>query len=183
MITLPKKDILNQVQVQTLLTTIQTLTQSLSFLGMKDEDGTPRMREATIAVENALTAACERLEATTREDARWAAENDPDKLPPPHMRLKPTLCLFGEGWLAFHGHIDYLDKSLIGYGATPQLALACFDAMFYGTAPKELVDWIRESINENTLDNDGNSNTDSPEGGGPDLQGNSDANGTDPQVG
>lgn len=175
--TLPKKDILNQAQMQALLTTIQTLTQSLSFLGMKDEDGTPRMRESTIAIENTLTAACERLEAITRDNARWTAENDPEKLPPPHMRLKPTLCLFGEGYLAFHGHIDYLDKSLIGYGATPQLALACFDAMFYGTAPKELVDWIREQFtNENedqTLDDRRDSSTQEPEIGGENLSGDS----------
>jgi hypothetical protein len=180
---LPRRELLHQAQVQALLATIQTMSQVIMHTSISrgDEDG-PQKTEGSIAAESTMIAACERLDKILISDTRWDITDE--QLPPPHIRLKATLCKFGEGWLAFYGDINYLDKSLIGYGDTPQLALKCFDSMYYGTAPAELVEWLRQqtTTNEN-MDSDGNSNPNDTQSGGEILPGDSSADGQKPEIG
>jgi hypothetical protein len=172
-----QREFANQMQVQNLLTAIQTLTAALVNTKMADGDS-DKTSEAHIATENSLIILCERLDAIVADNKRWntrTVDSLEAKLArvfdantrlmdvraaleleasTPHAKLKPTLMRYGtEGWIAIVGDPQFMDKALVGYGETPALALKCFDMIFNGEVPNDLINWLHEK--KHTLDSTG----------------------------
>jgi hypothetical protein len=172
-----QREFANQMQVQNLLTAIQTLTAALVNTKMDDAN-----TEAHIATENSLIALCDRLDSIVADKKRWTTRTV-DSLEAklarvfdantrlmnvrteleaeagtPHAKLKPTLMRYGtEGWIAICGDPQFMDKALVGYGETPALAFKCFDMIFNGEVPNDLINWLHEK--KHTLDSNGTDGT------------------------
>jgi hypothetical protein len=190
---IPQREVLNQMQIQTLLGAVQALTMSLGHLSQTEEENIPRSSRidggVKLKAEQTLCNIYFRLDQILEDDARWetdslksveerlgalyeaqrelsaqrkAYENTP------HYKYKPVLMRLGEGWLAICGDPAFLDKAMCGYGETPELALKCFDMIFDGSAPEELVRWLttQNQHETNQVDGQGDSNTQGIEGGG-----------------
>jgi hypothetical protein len=182
-----QRDFSNQIQVQNLLSAIQTLTHAMGVAKFSEEDGTPRYPEAAIAAENSLINTFERLDKIMIENSRWnlkSLKNLENRLADvyeantkllevraaveaqgllPHVRFKPTLMRMGEGWAAIYGSPDFLDKSLVGYGDTPERALKCFDMLFEGSVPQDLHNWLTKQNETKNVDGTGNTEPQTPE--------------------
>ena len=192
---IPQREILNQMQIQTLLGAVQTLTMSLVQFSRGEDDDSAKVSRtdggARMAAEHTLCNIYDRIDQIMADNARWetySLKSVEEKLgalydsnralldhrkeveSAPHMKYKPILMRMGEGWLAICGDPNFLDKAMCGYGETPKLALLCFDMIFEGTAPEELVRWLttqnQHEKSDNQVDGQGTSGTSSDEGGG-----------------
>lgn len=200
---LPQREALNQMQVDTLLRTVNQMTGTLAHTNIPADEGDgPRYPEAAIAAENSLINACDRLDKILADDSRWDMDsvkkieanllqlletrNAVEALGMlPHVRYKPVIMRVPDGWVAVYGDPAFLDKSVVGYGETPEKALKCFDLLFNGEAPEGLIDWLtKHTTNENKqVDGQGNSTTPSDAGGQQTDVGNSGIVGADSPLG
>jgi hypothetical protein len=176
-VNIPNREVISQLQMQNLLSAINTITSCLAHTAPHEEgNDAPRYVEAAIAAENSLINTCERLDKILAEDDRWSitglkvleeklgALYDANRrllevrsaveqqTQCPHMKYKPTLMRMGDGWAAIYGSPDFLDKSLVGYGDTPEKAFKCFDLLFDGTVSTDLVQWITSQHEKTNVD-------------------------------
>lgn len=195
---IPNREVVGQIQIQNLLNALNVLTGSLAHTAVGDEQtGEPRYAEAAIAEETTLINTCERLDKIMLDDSRWTTEPLralEEKLGAlydanrrlievrtaveqqgtlPHVRYKPTMMKMGDGWAAIYGDPNFLDKSLVGYGETPEKALKCFDMIFDGTLSTDTVQWLTSQHEKRNLDGNGSGNTQDAEIVGEDGSGNS----------
>lgn len=192
---IPQREVLNQMQMDTLLRAAQTLMSALSHF--PDDSDSPHKPSADggvrMAMDVSLCRILDRIDRVVLENSRWEVDSlksVEEKLGAlyesqrelleirkivesqalaPHMKYKPVLMRVPDGWIAVYGDANFLDKSVVGYGETPALALKCFDLLFEGEVPQGLTDWItKQTQNEksNQVDGQGTSGTSDDEGNG-----------------
>lgn len=193
-INLPQREVLNQMQIDTLLRTINTLTMTLGQMDNCKDDETSIYKEAGLSAEVSLMAACARLDILLADNNRWdlsALQGAEQKLIElyeantkllnvrsaveagamvPHMKYKPVILRMGDGWAAVYGDPEFLDKALVGYGDTPEKALKCFDLLFEGKISDDLVNWLKQHTDygkpTSAVDGSGDSRPETTEEGG-----------------
>lgn len=139
-------------QVGILLNIVHTMRAVAMPTG---DDNAPKS-EHTIAAENTLIKACERIELLVEDNARWSLSqyNDTHKAilsahkkqeqlmqanlelvemhKRPSYQLKPTIATYANQYfLAFWGKLEEPGMVIVGRGPTPYLALLDFDRAFH----------------------------------------------------
>lgn len=190
---IPQREVLNQMQMDTLLRAAQTLMSALSHF--PDDSDSPHKPSADggsrMAMDASLCRILDRIDRVVLDNSRWEVDSlksVEEKLGAmyesqrellevrkivesqalaPHMKYKPVLMRVPDGWVAVYGDPNFLDKAVVGYGETPALALKCFDLLFDGEVPQGLTDWItKQTQNEKPNEVDGQRNSDSPNDAG-----------------
>jgi hypothetical protein len=160
----PSREFINEQQATVILASLREVGMWMA----KSEDLVPG--EARVAAENTFIKICDRLEKIIDEEARWSmtgATNFYDELVEtqkaqqeflstqtaaaslvlrPSYIHRPTLMRDGISFYAVWGDSSIPGGAIIGVGATPNAALADFDAAF-DRAPKDQVNLILETEN------------------------------------
>jgi len=142
--------------VNTVLEIISSLTHCRNGDGYEDEESKGGVKDggAKCALDTTLIQACNRLDAMLGESSNWdnkaqdemmraitrthelqhtflSAQADAARsIQKPSFQLKPTLVSTGAEFLAIYGDPGVKGGAIIGSGATPEAALADFDAAF-----------------------------------------------------
>jgi hypothetical protein len=163
-----------RAQVDTLLQAAGLMLTGLASLraidgGFADEE--QRLKgEARVAAELTFINACDRLDKIFQDDSRWSLDF-PTQLEKlfatrceqqsalneaqrkyveasqlPQNIFRPKLCRLPDGsWVAFIGDMwKDPNNALAGVGENPAAALNAFDAMFQGSIPEGVKQWLAE---------------------------------------
>lgn len=147
----PTRDRSNQNQVGTVLAIIQTLNPYLFKGGPENMDVE---KESGLAASVTFMKACDRLDTILGDNTRWSADDGPnvvdeiratqqsiqqyyitqknvlEKMARPSRLFTPKIAKAGEEFVAFFVASEFPGGVLVGRGATPEKAMADFDAAF-----------------------------------------------------
>lgn len=154
---IPTKEELTNHQLGPILAVIRELTPFL-LEDAVEPGGTPTAAiltgEVSVAASTTFIKACSRIDTILDDEARFSmkAHNDAmvelvktykaqqkfinaqrtstEMLQRPSFSLRPTLAVAGAEYVAFFGDISVAGQAIVGRGATPNDALADFDAAF-----------------------------------------------------
>lgn len=189
-VTLPQRDTVTHLQVQTLLGALNNVMHALHHAPVRrdDDESKPLYSEASIAAQTTFIKICARLDSIVDDSSRWNFETQETleanldalykqniaylkektehikNLNLPHRRTGAKMGRLDDGsFVCFLG--DSPDEApLVGVGNTPAEAQRCFDMLFNGEVPTSLTDWLSQPKQrqnaKDSMDSSGNSKTD-----------------------
>jgi len=175
-IPIPSREQVTNLQVSTILSSIQTL---MPFFHSSDwKDGGVMDESTKFSVQTTMIKLCNRLDMVMDDNDRWSMKSTGELekhlsnlysehartlklqqqqlyyLNRPHVRHSPSLYRLVDGsWLAILGNLDDINNAVVGVGGSPAQALEAFDDMFNGKIPTHLQPWmeVREEAIKNNL--------------------------------